>query len=442
MTNGPERSLSEVKSELDALLSNPYGRAGRARRRALRSAATRPGREITAWIDWWKSLPTWIQGDSGPAIALCVELGRAGHLATSKSDMRRVARLLPDGMWELSAEMAHRAVAVEEILNGMVGVTEVMRQLREDTWAAAFGQRLDQVSGLKSMLQTTPVLVIGETGTGKELIAQAIGRCMPGTLSKKGTWKPANFESEHLASLPQGLVSSALFGHEKGAFSGADKQHIGVLERCHGGVVFLDEVAELPPDTQVSLLRSLQEGKVRRMGGVKETDASPRVVSATHQDLEQLVARDTFRRDLFHRLSSVVIKIPPLRDRNKDIPSLVQAETRQLDIDLRIEVRDKAEQFLAGRGAGYTWPGNVRELASVVRTLALGLEPRLVEPTPEPTHGEIPEMMLQGEWAMARVQSWYAQRVSLQCHNLVTAAKQLEIDRGTLRKYLRKAASS
>jgi two-component system, NtrC family, response regulator GlrR len=229
-------------------------------------------------------------------------------------------------------------------------------------------------------------------------------------------------------------VEDVLFGHEKGAFTGARDSQPGVLERCHEGVVFLDEVADLPLKTQVSLLRVLQEGTVRRLGvGAKERPARPRVISATHKDLHALMAKGLFREDLFHRLSACVLHLPPLCERREDIPLLAEHELRSVSPALQPILKGEIDAFLE-QHAGYSWPGNVRELTKVVHSLALGITPQLSGAAPART--DVPEEIVAGRWSLKEVRRWYARHVSSLGGSRTEVARKLEIDRGTLRELL------
>lgn len=460
---GDSRELIEV------LLGNPYRRELLFQRREFGERDALP---VTSagWRRWWTGLPAYLR-DEAAGIALCLGMGQSPGPSPSLRDAAQILReSLPEESVHTCAELAARSLAVTAALDAIVGDSEAMRDVRRQGWAAAFGESLDRVPGLARLLRSTPVLILGETGTGKELVASALCRSMPGRFTQAQGWQPAAAESVHLAALPPTLVQSTLFGYEKGAFTGAARDKEGIFERCHEGVVFLDEVAELPPDTQVALLRTLQEGKVRRLDARDERAAAPRVVSATHRDLEQLVADGSFRLDLYHRLSSVVIRLPPLRERRADIPLLVEKELREkVDPALRGELKEKFDRFLA-EAADYDWPGNVRELQTVMHTLALGLKPRLAaRPGParrppgdaagaqpaqtaqtahsaetgrsdasavELPEAPLPEALVQGRWSLIRAQAWYCRHVMARTRTREEAARTLGIDRGTLRRYL------
>ncbi len=202
-----------------------------------------------------------------------------------------------------------------------------------------------------------PVLVTGETGAGKEIVARAIHQRSP---RAQGPLKSIN-----CAAIPQSLLESVLFGHEKGAFTGAEKQSKGVFEQAHGGTLFLDEVGELPASAQAALLRVLETKKIVRVGGDREIAVDVRVVAATHRDLEAMSERGEFRTDLFYRLHGVSIAIPPLRERRDEIGPLAETFLRDACRDNGRSVRG----FDAAAAAALTawrWPGNVRELKNVV----------------------------------------------------------------------------
>ncbi|MBV8229449.1 MAG: sigma 54-interacting transcriptional regulator, partial [Planctomycetaceae bacterium] len=196
------------------------------------------------------------------------------------------------------------------------------------------------------------VLICGETGTGKELIARAIHSNSP------RREKP--LIKVNCAALPAGLVESELFGHEKGAFTGAIDRRTGRFELAHGGTIFLDEIGELPAEAQAKLLRVLQELEFERIGGSTPIKVDVRIIAATHRDLAQMVARGAFREDLYYRLRVVEIVLPPLRERAGDIPVLVEGLLAKITHDLGKEVRYVTPTALA-RLQGHGWPGNVRE---------------------------------------------------------------------------------
>jgi PAS domain S-box-containing protein len=201
------------------------------------------------------------------------------------------------------------------------------------------------------------VLVTGETGTGKELIAHAI--------HKQSRRSSRAFVNVNCAAIPPSLIASELFGHEKGAFTGATQRHMGRFELADGGTIFLDEVGELPPETQVALLRVLQERKFERVGGVQTIQTDVRVIAASNRNLHSAMALGSFRSDLFYRLNVFPIEIPPLRERSEDVPSLVDYFVRRFAKRLGKKIR-RVDARTLDLLQSYTWPGNVRELQNVI----------------------------------------------------------------------------
>lgn len=205
------------------------------------------------------------------------------------------------------------------------------------------------------------VLILGESGTGKELVAEAIHQLGH---RKSGPFVPVN-----TAAIPADLIESELFGHEKGAFTGAVARHAGKFEQASGGTLFLDEIGDMPLDAQTRLLRALQSGKIRRVGGREEIAVDVRIVAATNRDLEPMIAAGTFREDLFYRLNVVPITLPPLRDRSDDIPALAR-HFLQLAAGEGLPRHNLSEEA-ANLLARQPWRGNVRELRNFIYRIAL-----------------------------------------------------------------------
>ena len=206
------------------------------------------------------------------------------------------------------------------------------------------------------------VLIRGETGTGKELIARAI--------YQHSNRARAPFIAVNCAAIPETLLESELFGHERGAFTGAEMRRIGRFEQAEHGTIFLDEIGDMTPGTQIKLLRVLQEKSIQRLGGKETIPVDARVLAATHRDLEQAIKAKQFREDLYYRLSVVVISLPSLRERKEDIPDLVKFFLRKYAVELGSDnssIQEEAIELLRSE----TWPGNVRELENVVRKVLL-----------------------------------------------------------------------
>jgi two-component system response regulator PilR (NtrC family) len=202
----------------------------------------------------------------------------------------------------------------------------------------------------------TTVLVCGESGTGKEVVARAIHARGRGDLP---------FVAVNCGAIPEGLIESELFGHEKGSFTGAHERRAGLFEVAGSGTLFLDEIGELPPHVQVALLRALQERRVRRVGGTADVVVSARIVAATNRDLSEEVRAGRFREDLYYRLNVIQLRVPPLRERREDLPLFVAhfLERFAAEVGKRPpRLAPEAEHALLSHG----WPGNVRELANVI----------------------------------------------------------------------------
>ena len=224
----------------------------------------------------------------------------------------------------------------------------------------------------------TSVLIVGESGTGKERVAEALHARSPRTKSPLVTID--------CGALSSSLLASELFGHERGAFTGADRLHRGAFERAQDGTVFLDEIGELPAADQSALLGVLERRRFRRVGGSSELPLEARVIAATNRDLRAEVNSGRFRQDLYHRLAVVVLRLAPLRERREDIPVLIEHFARKLGADGSIEALFGAEQLAAWQK--HPWPGNIRELRNAVEAaLVVGPQP---QGGPQPQDGELP----------------------------------------------------
>lgn len=238
---------------------------------------------------------------------------------------------------------------------------------------ADFGLRevLDQVRRIAP--SSSPTLLLGETGTGKEVIANAIH-----TASQRSKEPMIVMQC---GAIPETLLDSELFGHERGAFTGAMERKRGRFERANGGTLFLDEIGELSMSSQIKLLRVLQEKKFERIGGTSTLEVDVRVIAATHRDLESMVRAGTFREDLWYRLNVLPIRVPPLRLRRDDIPSLVQYFIKLKAREMNLMTTPFVSQGDLQRLRKYDWPGNVRELQNLVeRALILSRDGKLVFP--------------------------------------------------------------
>jgi len=223
--------------------------------------------------------------------------------------------------------------------------------------------RVKEIIG-KVAVTDSPVLIEGESGTGKELVAAAIHRL---SSRAKGPFIPVN-----CSAIPRDLLESEFFGHVRGAFSGAVADALGLFRGANEGTIFLDEIAELPPELQVKLLRVLQEMQVRPVGSTKAYPVDVRVIAATNRNLEQAMKAGSFRQDLFYRLNVIRVTLPPLRERREDIPALVNHFIRRFNKRFRRDVRGVTQDAVAALSA-YDFPGNVRELENLIeRAFAMG----------------------------------------------------------------------
>lgn len=328
------------------------------------------------------------------AIAVCLDLGLDDmpgihvlqHLRTSnpdlpvlvvtqRADLDTAVELMQAGASDYLAKPLNRQKLVESVRRAVErhAAAESVRRARAGN-AEHGDHRLIGRSGamreLRSQIERVlesdvTVCVFGESGTGKELVAHAIHH---GGKRRRGPFVAVN-----CASIPHSLQESELFGHERGSFTGAVGTHRGRIEQANNGTLFLDELGEMSPATQASLLRAIQEKSIRRVGGTTETPVNVRIVCATHRDLRSEVRAGRFREDLYFRLVVFPIEVPPLRDRTDDIPFLVGHFLEALAADVGKTVRGINADALAAL-CRYSWPGNVRELQNVVHRAMLACD--------------------------------------------------------------------
>jgi len=297
------------------------------------------------------------------------------------------------------------------------------------------------------------VLIRGETGTGKELVARAI--------YQHSDRANAPFVAINCAAIPETLLESELFGHERGAFTGADSRHIGRFEQAGSGTVFLDEIGDMTPGTQAKLLRVLQEKTLQRLGGSEPVPVDVRVIAATHRNLEEFIRHHAFREDLYYRLSVVVLNLPPLRSRPEDIPDLVRFFLKKYAAEFGVKDASVHAEALALLQA-QRWPGNVRELENVTRKMlllaqgytisaehaqaALDRAKLAAEPASQTITAQVDELLAaaqRGELADADARMHeatdrvlYGRAITLAKGNQAQAARWLGISRLTLREKL------
>ena len=276
----------------------------------------------------------------------------------------------------------HNDDYLQEEINATHNIDEIVGR------SPALRAVLDQVNLVATTDST--VLLLGETGTGKELIARAI--------HSRSLRKNRPLIKVDCAALPAGLVDSRLFGHEKGAFTGAIKQRIGRFELANSGSILLDEIGDMPADTQAKLLRVLQEREVERLGGHSAVKVDVRVIAATNRDLQQMVARGTFPEDLYYRLNVFPLRVPALRERPEDIPLLVHHFLTCYASKLGRQIAHVPSQIMC-RFLEYSWPGNVRELENVIQRAVIvsnGPDLRLAAESLSPSIRVVP---IQNGWS-------------------------------------------
>src|SRR2546428_4842956 len=284
------------------------------------------------------------------SIDMAVEAMKQGardFLTKPLTDLPKLKSLLDDAEREL--EMRRKAkrltarVEEEGGLGDFIGASKAIRDVFE--FIESVAQR------------DVPVMITGESGTGKEVVARTIHR-----LSRREA-KP--FVAINAAAIPESLIESELFGHERGAFTGAVATRQGVFEQANGGTLLIDEIAEMPMALQAKLVRVLADGKVRRLGGSYEFEFDARVLAATNRDPLKAIEEGKLREDLYYRLNVVPIPLPPLRDRGEDIPLLVQHFVKEFNTKHHINIEGATDEAMTML-KGYSWPGNVRELRNVI----------------------------------------------------------------------------
>jgi two-component system response regulator AtoC len=340
--------------------------------------------------------------------------------------------------------------APEELLHAVSGCVERYRLLQENARLRARASetyQLDQIVGecekigdLRRQIQTfgptdARVLILGESGTGKELVA--------GALHSLGNRSQGGYVRINCAAIPETLLESELFGHEKGAFTGALKQKPGRVEEADGGTIFLDEIADMSRPLQAKLLRFLEDGTFTRVGGTQELRVKVRLIAATNRDIIQAIAEDEFREDLFHRLNVVQVRLPPLRDRGEDILLLADHFLKSFGVSLNKATR-RLSRAARQKLMSYHWPGNVRELRNVIERALILEKTNEIQPTSLPDFqlearlhkSGAPKTVPSGslDEIMARYERELISSLLEQNHfNLAKTADQLRISRHALR---------
>jgi two-component system nitrogen regulation response regulator GlnG len=302
-----------------------------------------------------------------------------------------------------AVELVRKAAGHYRLAHPMERPPEGRGRVPEIIGQAASMQEVFRAIGRLSRSHVS-VLIIGETGTGKELVARALHRHSPRASGP--------FIALNMAAIPRDLLESELFGHEKGAFTGASGLRYGRFEQADGGTLLLDEIGDMPPELQTRLLRVLADGQFYRVGGHIPIKVDVRILAATHQDLDHLLSTKRFREDLFHRLNVIRIRIPPLRERRADVPHLAREFLAQTARELNVPVKllhPEVEVFLMS----LDWPGNVRQLENLCRWLtvmASAQEVHLADLPPELTRDSITTANAGPDWSKA-LTAWADQRL-------------------------------
>jgi two-component system nitrogen regulation response regulator GlnG len=299
---------------------------------------------------------------------------------TAYSDLDSAVSAFQGGAFEYLPKPFDLPKAVELIRRA---VDESLREQVGDDVGATAPEMLGQAPAMQDVFRAigrlsqsnVTVLITGESGTGKELVARALHRHSPrGEQGNKGPFIAIN-----TAAIPKDLLESELFGHERGAFTGAQTMRRGRFEQADGGTLFLDEIGDMPFDLQTRLLRVLSDGQFYRVGGHQPLKANVRVIAATHQNLEQRVKDGAFREDLFHRLNVIRLRLPPLRERREDIPGLARTFLARSAHDLGVEAKRLSDAAM-DRLMRFEFPGNVRQLENLCHWLTVMAPAQLIEP--------------------------------------------------------------
>lgn len=307
----------------------------------------------------------------------------------------------------------------EEIKGSSLAILDAKKK----TWHACFGKELVSSLSFKQAIKDLNVLILGETGTGKELFARAV---QAAAFWHNGSMM-APTASVNVAAFTESLIDSELFGHKRGAFTGALQDRDGLIKASHGGTFFLDEVGDLPKETQVKLLRVIETKRVRPVGSDTEIEADVRYISATNKD----ILHSDFRSDLYQRLAGTVIQIPPLRERSQeDIEEIAEGIIRScMDREDDYFSSEGVVKYLRERNAeGYSWPGNVRELQSFIRGVILGVHigGKAVKISKiKDSKSIIPKELLSGTWTEEEMKAWYFQHVYEANENNMTRTAQI-----------------
>jgi len=374
-------------------------------RSAMATGLRRAGYEVVEFDGGEPALALLARGEAADVLVTDVRMpGMDGYELVRRARAVRpeVAVLMVTAFGDVDGAVQALQGGADDYLTKPVNLVELRRRVELQLERTSLSRdnrelqdRIEQLVGFESIIGRSPamqqvfervrvvapapstVLIVGESGSGKELIANAIHEHSPR--------RTGRFVALNCGAIPGEILEAELFGHERGAFTGAHQRRIGKLEAASGGTLFLDEISELSADLQVKLLRVLEERTIVRVGGNDEIPVDFRLLAATNRDLEGEVAGGRFRRDLYYRLKVVTIALPPLRERAEDIPLLVAHFVERFNVELGRQVKGVSQQLLAALRA-QPWPGNVRELRNVVENMVLfcrGEELTLTDLPPE-----------------------------------------------------------
>jgi len=258
--------------------------------------------------------------------------------------------------------LIEKVVAHQQDTRELLYLRSEMAQILRPEFIAGRSKKMQEIYELVKKIAPLPVtvLITGESGTGKQVLARYI--------HKKSLLENHPFVTVDLGAVPETLMESTLFGHEKGAFTGAHRQHIGKFEIANGGTLFLDEIGSLKYELQGKLLRAIQEGEIERVGGCKANKVNVRLIAATNVDLSEAVRNGSFREDLFYRLYVIPVKLPPLRERIRDLPQLIEFFLQRYNKRFKKKI-EKVSQSTIETLSAYDWPGNIRELENLIERL-------------------------------------------------------------------------
>ncbi|QUJ67589.1 nitrogen regulation protein NR(I) [Photobacterium sp. GJ3] len=346
-------------------------------------------------------------------------------IMTAHSDLDAAVNAYQEGAFEYlpkpfdideAVSLVERAVTHSQEQKRQQQPAEVTQRAPEIIGEAPAMQEVFRAIGRLSR-SSISVLINGESGTGKELVAQALHRHSPR--------KEKEFIALNMAAIPKDLIESELFGHEKGAFTGANNIRQGRFEQANGGTLFLDEIGDMPLDIQTRLLRVLADGQFYRVGGHSPINVDVRIIAATHQNLERLVAKGDFREDLFHRLNVIRVHLPALKDRRQDIPQLTRHFLKRASDELGVEIKSlhlDTETLLTS----LNWPGNVRQLENTCRWLTVMASGNEILPSDLPPELTAPDNQPEGDeealhWHQS-LQRWARQALQQGNQNLLGEA--------------------